>query len=202
MATDTPATPPLRCLGGLPAPPEIVADLAALPALPLPARRHFYRVLGPCLEEPVPATVDAKVAEFCAEHAADGAAVTRAIKASRFFVRHAALVDLGEAEMAEDLAKLDPGGEIVDTLMPGYEIARKLIRSEVARGTIFDHGKVVERVAWRVEQVTSSNRGQNLGFPMVALTLAYREGDRTDRITFQLLPEALQELQAMCQRLL
>jgi hypothetical protein len=60
----------------------------------------------------------------------------------------------------------------------------------------------VEGVSWRVEHVTASNRGQSLNLPVVTLTVAYREGERQDRITLQLLPDALQELQAMCQRLL
>ncbi len=200
MATDL-LTQPLRCLGGLPAPPEIVADLATLPALPLPARRQLYRVLGPCLDEPVPSSVDAQIAQFCRELSVEPAALARALKASRFFLRQAVTLDLGEADFAEDLAKLDGGGEIRAALLPGYEAAKQVIRGEIARGVIADHGKVVERVAWRVEQVTASSRGKSPGLSVVAVTFAYREGERADRVTLQLLPDALLELSAMCRQL-
>jgi hypothetical protein len=203
MATDPPTQPPtLRCLGGLPAPPEIVADLAALPTLPPAAQRRIYEVLGPCLEEPVPASVDAQIAQFCRALSVDPAALARAIKASRFFLRQAATLDLRQAEIAEDLAKLDGTGEIRAALLPGYEAASRVVRSEIARGAIADHGKVVERVAWRVEQVTASNRGKSPSLSVVALTFTYREGERVDRVTLQLLPEALEELQTMCRKLL
>jgi hypothetical protein len=192
----------LRCLGGLPAPPEIAADLAVLPTLPLSVRGQIYRVLGPCLDEPVPGSVDAQIAQFCRELSVDPAALARAIKASRFFLRRAAMMDLGAADLAADLAKLDGGGEIRAALMPGYETARTVIRGEIARGVIADHGKLVERVSWRVEQVTASNRGQGLNLPLIALTFAYREGERVERVTLQLLPDAMLELQEMCRRLL
>jgi hypothetical protein len=194
--------PPLRCCGGRSAPPEVVADLALIPALPLPARQKLYRVLGPCLTEPVPESVDAEIDKFCRELSLDVASVARAIRAARFFLRQAAMLDLSAAELAEDFARLGDRGEIHATLAPGYDAARALLRGEIARGALSDHGKLVEHVAWRVEHVTASDRGQSLDLPVVVLTLVYREGDRQDRVTLQLLPDALLALQAMCQRLL
>jgi hypothetical protein len=85
--------------------------------------------------------------------------------------------------------------------MPGYEAAKVLVRHEIARAALADHGKVVERVDWRVDQVVTSNRGEKLGVPVAVVTLSYREGERRDRITLQLPPQALRELAAMCQRL-
>jgi hypothetical protein len=202
MAIDPSAQTPLRCLGDRPAPPEILADLAVIATLPAPARQQIYRVLGPCLVEPVPESVDAQIDQFCKDLALDVAAVARAIKASRFFLRQAAALDLGEADFAGDLTRLGDEGAIREALSPGYEKARALLRAEIARGALADHGKLVEGVSWRVEHVTASNRGQSLNLPVVTLTVAYREGERQDRITLQLLPDALQELQVMCQRLL
>jgi hypothetical protein len=196
------ASPPLHCLGGLPAPAEIGADVALLTTLPPLARRQLYRVLGPCLGEPVPSSIDAQMDQFCREHAVDADVLARAIKAGRFLLRQAAMQDLREAELAEDLARLGDGGEIRAMLAPGYDMAKAAIRAEIERGSLVDHGKVVERVDWRMDSVTASNRGENLGLTVAVLTLTYREGARQGQVTVQLQREALTELRAMCDRIL
>ena len=204
MSKDQPAQAPsalpLRCLGGQPAPPEIGADLAVLPALPVAARRQLYRVLGPCLREPLPGNVDAQIHQFCQELQVDAALLARVIRASRFLLRHASLAGLSEADLAEDLATLGDTGEIRATLLPGYETVKKVVRSEAVRGALTDHGKVVERVAWRVDHVSSSNRGDGMNVPVAVVSLWYREGDREGQVTLQLPPDTVQELRAMCDR--
>ncbi len=42
--------------------------------------------------------------------------------------------------------------------------------------------------------VALSDLGDRLGLPVIVMTLAYREGDRRDRMTFQVGVERLQEL--------
>ncbi len=203
MAPAPPAPPPpLRCLGGVPPPPDVAANLVVLASLPLPARRQIYRVLGPCLGEPVPEAVDVEIDRFCRELSLDAAVLARVLKASRFLLRRAAVIDLPAADFTADLVALGDSGAILEALAPGYEAAKRVVRSEIARGALDDHGKVVERVAWRVDHVTASHQGQGLDVPVVVLTLGYREGSRQDRVTLQLPPDALLELQAMCQRLL
>ncbi len=192
--------PPLRCLGGQKAPPEVGADLAMLPMLPIAARRQLYRVLGPYLAEPVPSSMEAKVDEFCRELDVDAGALARVLRASRFVLRHASKADLSEADFAKDLATLGDTGEICAVLSPGYEMVKQVVRAEIARGALADHGKVVERVAWRMDQVTSSNRGGNLNIPVGVLTLWYRDGEQLEQVTVQFPPEAQQDLREMCAR--
>jgi hypothetical protein len=203
LPEERPASPqPLHCLGGFPAPPEIGADIALLTALPQLARRQLYRVLGPCLGEPVPSSVDAQLDQFCREHGLEPALFARAIKASRFLLRQAAMQDLREAELAADLAKLGDEGEIRAMLAPGYEVAKRAIRADITRGALADHGKLVERVDWRMDSVTASNRGENLNLTVAVLTLTYRQRDRQEEVTVQLQREAVMELRAMCDRFL
>jgi len=110
------------------------------------------------------------------------------------------MLDLSEAALAEDLARLGDTGEVRAALLPGYATVKKVVRSEVVRGALVDHGKVVVRVAWRVDHVGSSNRGANLNVPVAVLSLWYREGERQDHVTLQLPPDAMDELKAMCGR--
>lgn len=198
----TPPTATLRCLGGRPAPAEIAADLEPLGRLPAPARQQLYGALGPCLAEPVPTSIEAAFETFCKAFQVDEGALARAFRASRFLLRQAASIDLPAAAFAEDLGKLGQGEDLAAVLMPGYEAAKSMVRAEIATTALADHGKVVERVDWRVDQVMASNRGEKISVPVTVLTLGFREGERRDRITLQLLPEALRELRAMCDRLL
>lgn len=199
--TPTPPSLPLQCLGGRPPPAEMSADLALLPRLPAPARRELYRVLGPCLSEPVPGSVEPALEDFRQAFQLDEGALARALRASRFLLRQAAMLDLPASAFAEDLGKLGHGEELAATLMPGYEAAKAMVRDELTSAVLADHGKVVERVDWRLDQVVSSNRGAQLGGPIAVVTLSFREGERRDRITLQLPAEALRELKAMCARL-
>jgi hypothetical protein len=181
----------MQCLGGRPPPPELAADLALLPRLPGPAQKNLYRVLGPCLADALSSSLEAAIEDFSRDFAVDEGALTRAVRASRFLLRSAA-----------DLGKLGLGGDLADVLMPGYDAAKAMVRAEIARAALTAHGKLVEQLDWRVDQVTTSSRGEKLGLPVAVVTLGYREGDRRERITLQLLPDMLRELRAMCDRLL
>ncbi len=68
------------------------------------------------------------------------------------------------------------------------------------QGTLADHGKVLTGLSWRVDNVTSSDRGADLASPVVFLTLRYQEGKDSDSVTLQLTPESLQELKAFMER--
>jgi len=114
MELPDPNAPPvtvstLLCLGGLPPPAEIAADLALLPQLPAAAKQGLYRLLGPCLGEDVPASIEEALGAFCRAFEVDDGAMARAIRASRFLLREAAGRDLSAASFAEDLGKLELG---------------------------------------------------------------------------------------------
>jgi hypothetical protein len=170
--------------------------------MPAAATRQLYRVLGPCLGERVPDGAERSIDQFCTDTGVSGAELARVLRACRFFLRQAAAFDLSATEMGEDLAALGDTGEIQAILLPGYEAAKSLVKGEIALAALADHGKLVEHVDWRVDRVTTSNRGEKLEVPVTVVTLRYREGELRSRITLQLLPAALRELRAMCDRLL
>lgn len=199
-AEQTPG-PALRCLRGAAAPRAIVDDIKAVEALPDPARRQLYRVLGPCLGEEV-ADIDEPIERFCQEFGISGVELARALKACRFLLRHAATINMTAQEFGDDLLALGDTGALKEALSNGFDVAMKIVRDEIMRAALADHGKLLERVDWRVDQVTMSNRGEDLRLPVTVLTLGYREGGRHERITLQLGPDALRTLRVMCDRLL
>jgi hypothetical protein len=201
--SDTTAKPTLQALGGSPAPPGLAPDLAALLTLPEPAREHLWQILGPSLADPVPAQVEADVERFCVTHDVDREQLGYTIRACRFLIREAASLDLPKDAFAADLAFLSSEAEAIGALLlPRFESAKAFVRREMLRNTIADHGKLLESVSYRVDAPSSSNRSKRLSGRVVSLTLGYREGDRRERVTLQVLPEALAELKKICDQLL
>lgn len=201
--TPTPTLPKLRSLGGAAPPAEILRDAEQALELPPRLRERFWDILGPCLAEPLPRELEADLDRLCAEHALAPDALARALKACRFLVRSAAAHDLDGRAFAEDLALLAGGSpRLANLLLPGYEAARAVVRSELARTALHDHGKVIEGIDWRIDVITASSQAAKLRAPLAVITLRYREGDDRDRITLNATPEVLETLRELCDRML
>jgi hypothetical protein len=202
-STSTPLPRPLHCLGGAAAPGEIAADLERLGAFPRSAQENLWDALGPCLGEVVPADAEEGLDRFCKTHGASPEDLAVVLKALRFLLREAAARDLSRAVFAEDLASLvGPEGAALALVLPRYEAAKKVIRGEALQRALLEHGKLLERVDYRVDYMVSSNRGEKLNVPITLLTLTVREGERRERTTVQVLPEQLRALRALCDKLL
>lgn len=196
-------SPPLHTFGGAAADPEIVEDLLRIRELPASARARFWEALGPSLSDPIAPEVEGLLDRFVARHGADAGALAPALKAARALVRRASAIDLDAARFAEDLVALSAGAaDLGEVLLPGYEKARALLRAEIARRAVADHGRLLENVAWRVDRLSASDQGSGLSLPVVTLTLHYREGGRQERISVQVLPDVLAEIRAICDGLL
>ncbi|MEP7124839.1 MAG: COMM domain-containing protein [Byssovorax sp.] len=199
----SPVGPKLRSLGGEVPPATILRDAEQALELPPRIRQRFWDILGPCLAEPLPGSLESDLDRLCAEHALAPDALARALKACRFLVRNAAAHDLDARAFAEDLALLSGGStQLADLLVPGYESARAVVRSELARAAIHDHGKVLEGVDWRIDVVTASSQAAKLRAPIAVITLHYREGSERERLTLQATPESLESLRDLCDRML
>ncbi|WP_437933199.1 COMM domain-containing protein [Sorangium sp. So ce341] len=197
--------PELASLGGAPPPPELAADLRRLLDLPEGARQRLWEALGPSLGEPVPAAVERLLDGFCRRHEVGSEALARVLKACRFLVREASKRDLDRAALAADLAALAPGEgaeEIQAILLAGYDQARAVVRREIVRGALLDHGKLLTGVDWRIDSIAAASRGAKIAAPVVLLTLSYQEGDQRSRITLQATPDLLRELQQICAQIL
>jgi len=185
----------LRCLQGKPTPPDLASDLRALTRLPEAARAGLWSVLGPCLTEPLPAEAEGMLDAFCRTHRLQRDDLARPVKACRFLLREAASAAVPRATFVQDLRALCGGDDAIQQfLFAGYDAACKVVRQEVLQGTLADHGKLLVGIDWRLDSVQASNRGSRMRVPVALLTLRYREGDETRRITLQVLPETLRQL--------
>jgi len=174
--------------------------------LPEGARERLWEALGPSLREPIGADVEELLTRFCERHQVADGELARVIKACRFLLRGAAMLDLPRERFAADLVQLLGEEEAEATralLLPGYERAKVFVRGELLRRTLDAYeGKLVEHIDWRLEHIVCSSHGDNLDVRLGALTFRYREGDAQGRITLHLGREALEELARACARML
>jgi hypothetical protein len=195
--------PTLACLGGSEPPPEMALGLKDLLHLSPGAKAHFWEALGPALPDPVPKELDGLLDRFQQAHEVPQGRLLRAIAACRMLLREAARRPTSADDFAQDVARLGGGaGEIAAILMPGFGAAMTALRQEILAATLSDHGKLLVGVDWRVDSMLLSNRGEKLQSPVAVVTLRYLEGGQPGRFTVQALPDMLQELQAMCSKIL
>jgi hypothetical protein len=199
------ATAPLRlyCLGGGAAPPELGADLLRLARLPTEALGKIWQVLGPSLAERIAPETGQLLDVFCAAYRIDADDLAPTLKACRFVIREASRLDAPAGALADDLDRLCPGAPLVrEIVLAGYEAAKAQIRHEILKSALADHGKLLVSLNWRVDAIQASERGMRLGLPVSILTLHYREGAETGRVTLQVLPDMLGELRRVCDQIL
>jgi hypothetical protein len=197
------ARPALRCLEGELAPPGLREDLARVLLLPAEAKRRLWHVLGPSVSEPVPPDAERLLSDFCRAHQLEPEGFAHAIKACRFLIRESAGVDLQREGFLSDLEALHPAStELRELLLAGFERAKTQVRAELIRRALADHGSVLVGVDWRIDTMSASSAAPRLGAPVAILTLRYREGETTRRLTLQVLPDMLAELKNACERIL
>jgi hypothetical protein len=197
-------SPPIKlcCLDGEAAPPELAGDLRRVLDLPAEALRRFWHVLGPSLGEPLPREAEPLLDGYCRAYHLDERALAHAVKACRFLLREAARRDLPRADFAADVAALAPDAPVLaDVLLAGYEKARVEVRRELLGKALSAHGNLLVGLDWRVDTVESSDRGARLKAPVALLTLRYQEGSEARRLTLQVLPDMLAELEDTCRRI-
>lgn len=198
-SAETAGSSGLQCCGGRPAPPEVVQGWQAYLKFTGEAQQNFWSVLHPALTDPTNAGNRDRVQLFCKDHGVPLPDVVVAVRACDFLFRQGAVLDLDGPTFESDLVALSGGdGEACQPLMTRYEAAKSEIRNGIIAATLGDHGKVAVGASWRTDIISASQRGMRLGMPVVFLTLNFREGEKSDRITLQLTPEALRQLKQFC----
>ncbi len=197
-----PKQPLLYSLDGAPAPEELAPSLLKLMELPEPIRQSFEQLLLPCLGQAPDEKVDEVITQLCRGNELEVDVAGTAIKSSRFFLRSAAALNVSPGQLGEDLGALNCPAELISSLTKIYEAALNDLRLEIAQSTIVAHGNVLTGVEWRVDTLGASNRGRGINVPVAMITLHFRNGEETQRLTLQALPDAVNTLRDVCENLL
>jgi hypothetical protein len=191
----------LNCCKGNPAPSYVVEGWKRFISFPENAKNGFLSLLAPAMMEPADPQNKQRIITFCNGHGLAEDDVVAAMRSCDFLLRQASILDLDADAFRQDLAELSGGDpQAAGPVLANYNAAKSDLRQQIIRETLTDHGKVLVGLDWRVDNVTASDRGVQLNSDVVFLTMRYREGNKVERITLQLTPEAVKELKLLCER--
>jgi len=82
------------------------------------------------------------------------------------------------------------------------EAALDVLRAEIVRRSILDHGSLLVGVDWRIDRILASQHGREVDTPVGVITLTYQRGAEKERITLHCEPGMLQRLRSVCDEML
>jgi hypothetical protein len=191
----------LRSFQGNEPPVAVVEGWRRLGRFPAEARGDFRMLLQSALVEPGSAANEKALGQFCTKCRIEEAEALEALGSCSLLFRQAGVLNLDQATFRQDLVSLSEGDSgLADFMLERFEEVKSALRRQIVMDSLTDHGKVITGIDWRVDEVSASDRGADLNTRVVFLTLRYRDGDSRERITFQLVPEAVRELKNFCSR--
>jgi hypothetical protein len=173
------------------------SDLLQLLALPEKAQDDFWIPLGAHLRPELDEEGQQAVLDYCAKHELEPAELAPVVKATRHLFRESARANIGKEELSADvhaLADEDESRQLLARLLPWFEDFQPKLRAELIRQTVADHGRVVVDTHWRVERITSSDRGEWLNTTVGVVTFSYVDGLDQRRVTLHFLPDQIAAL--------
>ncbi|MBK8253452.1 MAG: hypothetical protein IPK82_12395 [Polyangiaceae bacterium] len=188
----------LRSLGNAGAPTEMASDLRSLLNLPEPAQHHFWEALGPSLPEPIPASVESRLTQFCERFGAPESVLARAVKASRHLCRGAAMYALEKSAFTSDIFTLlgeADGAAVSSILMVGFDAAVSLLRGEMRNKTISELRDRASSVDYQVSKITASRHAEALDIRVLSITFHKASGESVHIV---LSPDQVAELSRAC----
>lgn len=193
----------LGILGGQPGPEFLRGDIDTLLGLPETAQKKFWKVLGQCLDDDLGTGIDQMIDGFATQHDTEGSSVARAIRGCRFLLLEAARRNVEQHVLAADLGSL--GGESADLLreilLQDFASTKTRVRSTIVRNALADHGRLMEKVTFRLDHMAMSQDGV-IDAPVAVLTFTCREGTERARWTMYADLPALHHLRSTIDRII
>jgi len=192
----------LACFGHTPAPPAVVEGWRHVLAFAPGPRDAFRDLLAAAVSAPRDPRHGERIQAFCAEHHVPREVALSALHACEILLGQASALDLDRVPFGDDLTGLSGGRtDGSDVLLSVYDRVKREMRQQIIQGSLVDHGNVLVGLDWRLDRVMASDRGARMDTPVILLTLRYRTGERLERITLQLTPEALKDLRNFTERI-
>lgn len=184
-----------------PPPPALMDGWRRMLDFPKQTRDAFWTFITSVPSDPVDPRTRGLLEDFCQRYELREEDLMPAVHAAGLLLRQASALDLDRTHLHRDLVALSNGTDDFETVLAKYDTLKRDLRQRMVGEALIDHGKVLVGIDWRVDTVVSSDRGANLNATVMLLTLRYRDGDRVERITLQLTPDAMKELKTFTERI-
>jgi hypothetical protein len=182
-------------------PDAVIAGVRTLLGLPAGAQSHLWHLIRVGLEEAEAPDHRTLLDSYAMRFEANPAHLLAAVRTCQFLLRQAAARRVTQADFVSDLSALSGGSAgLGELLTPHYARVTSQLRLKLLEDTLADHGNVLVGFDWRIDAVKLSNHGALDGVPVVFMNLAYRRGDKTERLSLQLSPSAIASLKAFWER--
>ncbi|MEM9695680.1 MAG: hypothetical protein AAGA56_24265 [Myxococcota bacterium] len=197
---------PLACLGGVELSLPLQQDLRLMLQVSPPVDGNFWMMVSAAIRDSPPEAVAQHVAAFCRERSLEPRSIDRTLHAYRFLLREAAHRNVTVDDFNNDLATIadneEDGLQLQSLLGSGFAAMMRQLREEMVSGAVTDHGKTLLDVSWRVDSMLASDRGDTQQKRLGVITLRYLEGQREERITFNVQPQVLAALHRAAEKML
>jgi hypothetical protein len=194
--------PRLHLIGGQPAPPELTIGWKQLQQLPLKALANLWEVLMPVMAGAQGEAVQQQAEAFCKVYGVEEPHLNAVLHVGHQLVTRAAAANLDLLRFRADLLALSGDDKTgVDIFEQGFEQAKQLARDKILETTLFDHGQVLTGMDWRLDSIQASDRGIELGMPVLLLTLRHRQRNEEKQTSLYLLPQLVTQLRQALQNI-
>lgn len=178
-------------------PAGLVAQLRAIDALPAPAQAGLWDLLEPNVRSSIGDEAEEAAVRFCEQHDLSVEAVVPIVKGARKVLREAAARDLPVEQVHADVGALTGSADVARRVAACYRRALPMLRAEAVLGSVERFGPVLLDFALRMDHVPVSRNVPEQAVPIAMVSLPYREGGETKRLTLQVTPQLLRKMKAM-----
>jgi hypothetical protein len=189
------ATVRLRCLAGSAAPDDIVREAGRVARLSPSSRAQVWTVLYPCVMQPMNPELADRLSQFCLRHEVAEADLGHVVRIARWLLRESASADASLEDFTTDVAAVFGESDgFGAALTERYEAIKGELRRQLLAESLIRHGKVLDDVDWRIDEVSAERHAADLQWPIALVTFAYRDQDAKGRLTLQMTTEQLGRL--------
>lgn len=184
----------LRILDKNGAPEKLLKDILIFKNFPINARENIWDLINAIPEEDVE-DKNLIITKYAEKNSVDNKSNLEAVlNALLFIFQNSYSKDLSIQVLSQDLSLLGLEESDITTLVSEYDENRKEYRKKAIIGTMGDHGNLLLDSSWRVAHIQSSDRGRNLNFQIIDLTLSYLKDGGKSNISISLTPQNALEL--------
>ena len=204
-ATEAPSPQVLVAFNGGPAPAVILSAWESYCGFDELARRELPSLLHGVLEGPEDPANNGRFKAFCGHFGISSDVLGGVVQGLNQLIGQASALGLEPDALHQDLLSLGSSlhsnpSSIAEPIVQLYTVVQPRLRARLVDETLAEHGRLLIGVDWRVDELKISDRGVGLDTSVMHLTLRYREGDETSRVSFQLVPEMARRLRDVCSR--